>query len=92
MDFYLIPHELTEWIPIPVILVIGIVLDIIGARQARFGLSGWSTTDHVSHLGGFASGIVAALSVKHRARQRKEAIEMEEKSMNPVHSVESGQM
>lgn len=78
MGFYLIPHDFTNWIPIPAILVLGIVVDIIGARKARFGSSGWWKIDNVSHLGGYASGIVAALAIKHRARQRTEADEMAE--------------
>lgn len=86
------PHDYDSWIPLPAILVFGIVVDIIGARKARFGLSGWGRIDNVGHLGGYASGIVAGLAIKHRARQRKEADEMEGKNSNPVDSLEPGQM
>ena len=56
-------------------------MDIIGARKARFGISGWWRIDNASHLGGYASGIIAALAITHRARQRKGADGMEQKSM-----------
>ena len=92
MGFYLIPHDFTNWIPIPVILIAGIVTDIIGARKARFGTSGWWKIDNVSHLGGYAGGIVAALAIKHRARQKKGANEMEEKSLKLESSLNPEQM
>lgn len=92
MGFYLVPHDFTNWIPIPAILVVGIVMDIIGARKARFGVSGWWRIDNVSHLGGYASGIIAALAIKHRARQQKGADGMEEKSMKTMDILEPGQM
>ena len=92
MVLYSIPHDLTNWIPIPAILVVGVVVDIIGACKGRFGLGGWWRIDNVGHLGGYASGIVAALAIKHRARRRKETHEMKEESLEPVNSLEIGRM
>jgi membrane associated rhomboid family serine protease len=48
--------------------------------------------DHAGHLGGYATGILAALAIKHRARQRKEATEVEEKGMEFNDSHGNGQM
>jgi membrane associated rhomboid family serine protease len=72
--------------------VVLIAADIVGVRRARFGIDGWMKIDHAGHLGGYATGILAALAIKHRARQRKEATEVEEKGMDFNDSHGNGQM
>lgn len=76
MNFYFLPQDFTDWNPFPSILIALVVMDIIGLWLGRL-----PKIDHVSHLGGYASGIVAGLAVKLRAHQRKEADEREEKRL-----------
>lgn len=92
VKFPLLPEEFSKGIPIPAILIVLIAIDIAGVRKARFGLHGWARVDHASHLGGHATGILAALAIKHRARQAKEADVTKEKGTNLVSSLEKGQL
>jgi rhomboid-like protein len=70
------------------LLVVLIGLDIINLkRDHRF-----MTADHWAHLGGYASGIVAAEILKMRARQSKE-VEMESrKNLGVIDKIREGRL
>ena len=88
LNFPFLPDEVARWISLPAILAALIAFDIVGLRRARFGPHGWSKIDHASHVGGHATGILAALAIKRRARNRKEEDEMQRKVMKIVDSLE----
>lgn len=49
------------------ILIVFVTVDIVGV----FRRQGIFSTDHMSHLGGFAAGIMAGESLKRRASLRQ---------------------
>lgn len=68
--FPFVPLEYTQNIPIITILVVFVAVDIVGT----FRRQGIFSTDHVSHLGGYAAGIMAAESLKYRACLRQNSV------------------
>ncbi|MCJ1470185.1 hypothetical protein MMC07_008830 [Pseudocyphellaria aurata] len=67
--FPLIPWEYVKSIPMLAILIVLVSVDLVGLFR-RQGL--WPI-DHVSHLGGYVSGIVAAEILKQRAGSRRQS-------------------
>lgn len=49
------------------ILIVFVAIDIIGVSRRQ----GIFSTDHISHLGGYAAGIMAAESMKHKVGLRQ---------------------
>ncbi|KAI4091547.1 MAG: hypothetical protein LQ344_004027 [Seirophora lacunosa] len=68
------PSRATEWLQPLVLLMLFISVDLYGAvRRLRFGkLPFDARIDHVSHLGGYVAGIVAAQSLRPTVAQRRQ--------------------
>lgn len=61
--FPFVPLEYTRNIPVIGILIVWVAVDIVGLFRRKNILR----TDYMSHLGGYAAGIMAGESLKQRA-------------------------
>ena len=81
--------EHTSWIPLRILLFGIIGIDIIGLSRGLSSFRGLALVDHVSHLGGYAAGIVAGQILKYRAQQRRRAQKENSKLMEGVDSTKA---
>lgn len=67
-------------------LILLIAIDVFGARKGKF------TIDHLNHLGGYATGVVAAWLIGRRSRRKQAAAKASGKEMGLIDGVKEGKI